>query len=835
MLPSPAADPASARRTTIPRRGLWAAALLALGLLAADACARLGHHVPSSVALAVAAMCALAALFLRGNSARLALALAAFGCGVAWCSARVLEVPADHIAHALTPEPRLARVVGIVSSNPEPAPRASGALAEFSWERGSVTRFTLAVHALEDNNGARVPASGTLWVRVATPVPPSLRVGRSVRISGLARAIDTPRNPGERDWARWARAHDIGGSLRVDSAHLIEPLMDTPVPLAWRIERWILERRAEARRAFEAAAPSDDTRALLAALVLGAREDAYDQVDQSFRRIGLSHVVAISGLHVSLAAGALILLVRATGDRPRLEALALACALLLMLLVVPARSPVLRAVLIVAALRAGTLAGRRWDGLNMLGWIACALLLWNPLELWNPGFQLSFGIVAAMIWLVRPVRERLLGTPPDPDHRTAAQSAALWATDLLVAGAVAWLVSAPAIAAHFGNVSILAPLLTLAILPLVLIAVVAGYAAVALHLALPSLGETPAAIALRAGDWMLSLVRAMERLPGAWLSVGWISPLWALAATIAALALLRLGARRHRLLWCALATALALWAAADIHHRIPASIALRIDALDVGDGSAYLLRSGRGAVLFDCGSRYFGIGERTIPDAVRGLRAPRIDTAIISHHDTDHYSGLLDAAEPLGIRRVLVSPQFLAGARADPHGPGSHTLQRLAESGITVHTIARGDTVTLTPELHLEILWPPPDAEFAHDNDASLVALARIATAAGERRLLLTGDIEREAVESLEALHPDLRADIVEVPHHGSARTFSLRFLHRLDPDICIQSSGPSRIGDERWDELKRNRTWLMTAEVGAAAAEIRADGSLRGWGFRTR
>lgn len=835
MLRSPGAESDERPRGAVARRGLWAAALFAIGMMAAHTLASRAIEIPSAMVLSAAFVCALIGLAIRGNAARAVLGIAVIAGGFGWFSARALECPADHIARSLTDTACMMRLVGVVATEPESAPRASGALAEFAWDHGSVMRFLLEARALEGIDGTIMPVSGRVWVRIGGDDAP-WRIGERVRIVGLGRAVGRPRNPGEPDWERWATARGIGGTVRIDDASLVTVL---PVDRSaasrtrWAIERWWGETRARARAVFRDAPGADaSTRALMGALVVGAREDGYQDVDRSFRRIGLSHVVAISGLHVSLLAGALIVLVRLTGDRPRVEAVALALALVFMIIIVPARSPVLRAVLIVIALRAGRLAGRRWDGLNMLGWVAAAVLAWQPTELWNPGFQLSFGIVGAMVWLVAPVRDRILPRDMDPDHRTPAQWALQWLLDVVIAGIVAWTVSAPAVAAHFGNASPAAPILTIVVLPFVLVAVVAGYVAVAAELVLGAWAAPLVSVALGAGDWLLGVVRWMERIPGAWINIGWVSGAWAASATVLILLWLWRGRWRSPVAWAACLVLIAggLW---GIATKGPGrGVALRIDAIDVGDGSAYLLRAGSSAVMFDCGSRWFGIGERTIPDAVRALRSPRVETVIISHHDTDHYAGLIDAAPVMGVRRVIVTPQFLAGVRAAGDGPGAVTMDRLRSMGIAIETVSAGDTIDIGSGIRLEVLWPPADLSAARDNDTSIVALARVPTPAGERRLLLTGDIERDAVERLEAIHPDLRADIVEAPHHGSARAFAFRFVQGLDPEIVIQSSGPSRLGDGRWDAVKRGRVWLMTAEVGAAAAEIRADGSVRGWGF---
>jgi len=834
---SRAENPAPRSGIAPARRGLWCASLLALGMLAAGALAGEPWFPLAQWLLCAALLSALAGAFVRGAAPRILLPLAVLLAGSGWFIARTAAAPRTDVSRFLGPQSAVVDIAGIVSSTPETRSRERGALGAHAWERGDDTLFLVDARWLTDTVGARTPVTGRVRVRVDGALA-LWTIGEPIRIHGMGRALAPPDNPGEKDWRSWSRAQGISGTAHADGPSALDhiELERTPVErLSWEIQRFVADARARARALFHSTTenPDDGSRALLAALVLGAREEGYDDVDASFRRLGLSHVLAISGLHVTLLAGALILLVRTTGDRPWIESLALALAVGLIILVVPARSPILRAAIIVIALRAGRLAGRRWDALNMLGWAMCAVIIWRPTELWNPGFQLSFGIVGALVWLTRPVCDQILGPPADPDHRTPAMRAFRGAVEMIVAGIIATLVSAPAIAAHFDTFSPAAPVLTILVLPLVFLATTLGYAAVAAELLLSGLGASIAPVALDAAGALLWLVRRLECIPGMWVNIGWVSPAWAACTTLLVLAWFRFGSRRSWALWLATLASNA-WIASTIASRGPGSGAeFRIDSLAVGDGSAHLLRTGHSAVMFDCGSRWFGIGERTIPDAVRALRSPRVETVIISHHDTDHYSGLLDAAESLGVRRVLVTPQFLAGVAEDPSGPGAQTIAGLGAMGIGVSTISRGDRVDIGGDITLDILWPPHDYTSEKDNNTSVVALARIPTPAGERRVLLTGDIEHDAISRLTALEPGLRADILEAPHHGSARPFAIEFVTRLDPRIVLQSSGPSRSGDARWDRAKRGRTWLLTADVGCASAEIREDGSLRGWGFR--
>jgi competence protein ComEC len=246
----------------------------------------------------------------------------------------------------------------------------------------------------------------------------------------------------------------------------------------------------------------------------------------------------------------------------------------------------------------------------------------------------------------------------------------------------------------------------------------------------------------------------------------------------------------------------------------------------VGDGACHALRSGDDAILWDCGSTWAGIGERDIPDALRALGIWRVRTLVISHPNLDHYSGALDAAHRIGLREVLTTRAFLDEAERDPLGPVAFTVDALRARGIEVRAIGAGYSVPLG-SARVEFLWPAEGFASERANDESLVARVEVKTDAGARSVLMLGDIEPAGIEAMLRTSGALRADIVEAPHHGSARPGSIAFVGSLEPGVVVQSTGPQRLGDERWDGVRARALWWTTASDGAVFAEIRRDGSV--------
>jgi len=816
-----------------PARAVLAFVFVSLGmapvLIAAsgDALEPIGAFIP----LTIAALLALAASVGAPGWRKTALAMAAIAFGFGWATLRTSNTPPDFLGARLDPgSAPIITVEGLITTPPTvvPAQRA-GALARYAPPI-TVTRFRFSADALIAPGGGATGATGSFHVRTDEPVE-RFRIGDRVRITGKAIAVSAPTNPGEPDYRWRATEERVAGTLLVPAAGLIEPAV-TPPPPWLAVRATFLRARAGARgflRNWIGTTTGSDAgaRALLGALLLGERTGDSQEIHGAFARIGLAHLLSISGLHLVAVAWGALLLLRLLGDRPRLETVIVLLAVLGYCFIAPVRTPIVRAAIMVIAFLGAELAGRRYHPLAVLALTACAIIIWKPTELASTGFQLSFGVVAALIVLTPRIERRCFRFDPPPDERTTGQLIAQRLRRLVIAALVAWAIATPLVAHRVGVVSPLAPALTVLLAPPVTILLTGSLLAVALSAIAPPLAPVAGAALGLLASAITGVALFADSLPLAVMRIPQVSALWAIAATLVIGWWCAVGDRRDTRAILATALMIAWTVVAVSPPRLARDVALRVDSLDVGDGSCILVRSGGDALLFDSGSGYYGLGLRTIPRALRALGAGRIDTAVITHANLDHYNALLDTAGQIGLRRVLVSPDFIARAEAHPAGPVAALVDGLRHGSVRVEPISAGDTIRLG-DLTAEALSPPDPSPFDDANDNSVVLRFTAPTDAGNRTLLVTGDIERGAMDRLFAENPDLRADIAEAPHHGSAVTGSGDFLLRIDPRCVLQSTGPSRLDDPRLDNVRAGRTWLSTARDGAVWASIGRDGSIR-------
>lgn len=830
-----------------PARAWAAAGAWMLGLWVARALWERDVVAPAWAWACAAALLAAAALPLRGRWCATALVLAMLAGGAAWMTARTLEVPRDALLHHLDPsQPKPMTVEGVVADSPRAWRGPSGALAAFSRLAQPGWSFDLLVRArLDDPRSPRV--NGRVRVLVPGSDRPPVQPGDRVRITAIWSPPDPPLNPGMPEWRlRSASAGSCGTAVVSDATLIVATGRARGIDGlrgAWARAVGALRARASSALPDESAGP------LARALLLGAREHD-DEVSEAFARQGVAHVLAISGFHLAVLAGAALFAVRLFGDRGAFEPLAVAAFVGLYVLIVPAEAPVVRAAWMVAALLVGEACGRQHHRLGLLAWVAVLLLLREPMDLWSLGYQLSVGLTAVLLWLARRTSDRLFPSAAAADRyeRPDVLSPAWWADGMrgLVSSSVlCWAVSLPWLGYTVGVVAPAAALTTVLITPLVTLMLWIGALVLAVGVLAPGVGAAASAPLAWLGGMIAGAVRWLDDLPGTSLAVPRLSSLLTIAWTAWLLALFarnpRTDATPHPpgtpqrgtptmplgLLRCTLLV-LACWTGAELLAPRLAGPDLRLDAFAVGDGTCHVLRSGGDTVVWDCGSLRAGIGRAELPRAMAAVGVRRADTIVLSHANFDHYSAVLDVAPRLGVRRVIVHPTFLDAATRSPDGPAAFLLAQLDRIRVRVDTIERGDQLRIG-RCTATILNPPPAgaplpaAARAEVNDQSLVASVR--TPRGWR-LVLTGDIQAPAISALPARGAELRADVLELPHHGSFNEASAALLRQLAPAVVVQSTGPARAADPRWNverrvHAARGGMWFVTSRNGWSWVEL--------------
>lgn len=508
-------------------------------------------------------------------------------------------------------------------------------------------------------------------------------------------------------------------------------------------------------------------RGLLPGLVLGDTSGMDPVLVEQFRTTGLSHLVAVSGANCAIVVGAVVWLLRGAGV-PRVP-LAVVAALALAGFVVLARpSPsVLRAAAMGAVALLALATGRPRVALPALAAAVLGLVLVVPALAWSPGFALSVvataGIVLAGPGLTAALRRR----------RVPAGVAEALAVSL-----AACLATAPIIAALSGSVSLVSVPANLLAAPAVPPATVLGVLATIVS---PLSEAAASGLAWLAGlptRWLVLVAEYGAGLPDA--SQHWPGGRTGgllLAAGLATLTLstVRWPAVRRTLLAVGCSLLLVAVPLRALAPGWPPPGWLFV-ACDVGQGDALVVNVGPGqAVVVDTGPEPAAVNR-----CLRELGVRRIPLLVLTHLHADHVSGLPGALAGRDVGEIAIGPQ------PEPSLAFDELTGAARMAGVPMVVSAVGE-VRAVQGVELTVLGPDTTMHGTRSdpNNSSLVLLVRTSGL----RLLLTGDIEIEAQQALRRGDADLAADVLKVPHHGSAYQDEA-FLNAVDARVAVISVG---------------------------------------------
>ena len=356
----------------------------------------------------------------------------------------------DHLIHACPPEGTLTRLRLQIA---EPSISRPGT----GFTNQPLTSTPADAIAAEAASGWQ-PAGGRLLLRISGRCP-ALRPGQTIEAIGELTPIEPPSNPGTYDWQKHFAQDGILLRFHVADARVLTIVHDSGEPLIWKCRRIV-------REAFARGFPADRQldRATLQTLLLGDADDRLEEVWADFRSSGTSHHLSISGMHIALFALVVTAITRCILLSPRKAmVLTLLCVIAYAAMTRPS-PPIMRSVLLCIAVGAARLLGRNTDPVQCLFIGVLGMLIWSPMDLANPGFQLSVGTVAGLMLFSRPVRSWLDSWEHEHDRMarrirppTGWRALRHWlrdrATSILSAGFVAYLITLPLVAWHFGQVN----------------------------------------------------------------------------------------------------------------------------------------------------------------------------------------------------------------------------------------------------------------------------------------------------------------------------------------------------------------------------------------------
>ncbi len=733
-----------------------------------------------------------------------------------------------------TDQPVIATLRGRVSTEPFTADKDSWAFGRYGWSQAG-SSFYLSVREALASDGMQ-PMSGKVRVDCGREIQ-HIHRGDMVEISCRLSRLFGPMNPGQYNLKKNLEDRGIYLSASVKSADALRLLTPTT---EGGIDHWLNRLRNVASAALvDDFMLNEPAEAMVSALVLGQTRQIDPVLYEAFRKTGLAHFICLSGMQLAILAGFLWKLGRWFQLGKRQRAFATLLVTILYILIVPPNPATTRAAVICWFFCIAILVRRIPNSRNTLALAAVAMLLFRPTDLFNISWQLSFSTVGGILLFDHAIRHRLLTISIDRWESFARRRSA-WTRSILYdwplaailmfsMGLAAWLGGSGIMLCHFGTITPLASLFTVLVNPLVLGVTLAGFIKLIIAAWLPTLSTLLGMAAILLAEWMNAIVRLLSEAPFCQISTGKLATGW-IALFYAALLTAWFAPRRNRFVR-PIRYAMVLVAAIAVVSGSAFFFDrnnLKLTCLAVGHGQAIVLTLPEGTTwMIDAGSSTSpNIGRRIILPYLQHRGIDRLAGVILSHADIDHFNGLPEVSAVIPTERILANRAFLDRARTLS---GAGLLRQILEiQGYNIDDIyiseLPGDPVRLTR------LWPDEVSlgqSFLGDNDKSEVL--RIDYAG--RTILICSDIEEAAQSALMSKYPNLKADVLILPHHGSTTSPPDKLLTHLGASTVVASCASSKV-PTAWKPTDPSVTAWYTGSDGAVTLTIKTDGTFHTTGF---
>ena len=588
--------------------------------------------------------------------------------------------------------------------------------------------------------------------------------GEQIEVYGKISLAEAARNEGQFDFRLYYRTISVHGSMYGTSFRVIG---GDPKPFA----RGLQALRLRMGTILDQLLSPQDA-GIYRALLTGDKSAMDEDIRSLYQENGIAHILAVSGLHLSILGLGVYELLRRFGRSKAASGIVAALLIVAYGILTGCSGSALRAVLMLLLRFLGATVGRSYDMLTAMAAAALFLLWKEPFMLFSAGFQLSFLAVLAI---------GLSHALPAPKHPLLA---GLWLSFYLQ------LLTLPVILFHYFRFPLYGIFLNLIVLPLMGCVIYSGIFGVGLF----ALSEKLATIAIGGGHWILRLYTFLctrcAALPYSSLLLGRPS-MHSILLYYAALGFVtwtlaeRKTSERSRLPLPCIVLPLTL-SMLCLPAKQPQG--LEITTLDVGQGDGFILRNQGLVMSVDGGSTSDQrLGKNILVPYLESQGIERIDLALITHCDADHYSGilyLLEEEPKISIGELLLPRVAVQDARYDA------LRDAAAARDVQIRYFGQGDSITLG-EVKIRGYYPAGTAKLEAANDHSIGMLLH----APDFQMLFTGDMDEACEQQLLAALWEANAgypkiDVLKAGHHGSHTSSSEALLAALRPDYAILSYG---------------------------------------------
>lgn len=683
---------------------------------------------------------------------------------------------------------------------------------------------------LEDGEGYLILQVDTLEIKGVTYREPvkikiygkgfkGLGIGDAIQVRGKLNKLYPPMNPGGFHEKRYYGTKGFHYTAYAGSYNHIASRDNLLEHYIHKIKNGFYLIRQKGLRVIDKILPSDQSR-LIKAMILGDKSGLNRMIKERYAKAGISHILAISGLHVAIIGYGLFLILCSVMNKKKALWVTVVFLGVYCLLTGGSVSTIRASLMLTVGLMA-FFFGRSYDIYSSLAVVGLFLLVLNPLYLWDVGFLLSFSSVIGIVTLV-PILDRWF----NPRQYKIVS--------LIHVSVGATIGTLPVILYNYYEFQTYGILANLLVVPLMTIVVAMSFIALLVgSLSLPIGGFVIGIVyyILLFYDYLTQLI---QKLPFHTITIGRPSLLY-MVLLLVLIILLGIPYSEYVVFhqwkkW--MIGYMVVVVVVSIYVMITPRY-LMMTHLAIGQGDSTVIRTPSNHVfVVDGGGNR--MKRQDEPDTGYYILRPylkyngihKIDGLFMTHSDRDHVGGLIELMDYFPVERLYIPYGYKEKKEED--GLLTALLQKARDKKVAISYIQAGDTIEVG-QVTLRTLYPYPGISYQGNNAYSTVLKVQY----GEYENLLTGDIEAEEEKLLyDKLADELHSDIIKVPHHGSKSSSTKGLIGYVSPKIAVVSSGrDNAYGHPHQEVLERYQdngvTLYNTAEDGAVI--IKTDGESMG------
>ncbi|MDQ1272190.1 MAG: competence protein ComEC [Planctomycetota bacterium] len=746
---------------------------------------------------------------------------------IAYYDSRTDVLPINHLEHVLTTRKSLHRITGTIINPPvildehivnrRSLRRKSGQISRKPYDKIS---FIIRAEEIETLSGWK-QVSGIIKVNAYLPEPGDLDAddtlsilhkllyGQRVVLFGHAFLPKSPGNPCEFDYKSYLQRQTPSVRCLMTIANTKNIRTKDSFHTHW-IYSFVYAlhnvlNNTIYTHTFSNSAP------LISSMLLGTRVDLSNETIDNFMKTGIIHFIAISGFNVGIVVFTVLLPLRFLRVKQSLSTIIILFVVILYALLTGLNPPVLRASIMAFVFFCSFLVRRQWDITSGIFTAICFILIRNPSDLFNIGFQLSVLATMGIIYGSAKMEGILFRTALFVEKlQVKSEQGRLffvkkYLRKSLCVSLAAWLATLPLTAHYFHLFTPFVSIINIIVFPLFWIIIVCGIVLLTLGTVCPPLATVSAWLASNTDRVLESLVSNLASLPYSYFYVSGPSQVEIVVYYVFVILLL---CRKYLSIDLVRMVIFGLLSANIVllsNIRIFPNHSLTITCLDVGHGSALFIQFPNGKnILYDAGSwQNYDVGRYIIAPFLWNQHIKKIDLVILSHEHEDHVNGLPSLVERFQVQSVYSQPRMLASPE------GQRILSFLGKNHIRTAALSYGEVFMGFEPAIVTILNPPPfSSDIPATNDNSCVLKIEYLG----NSILLCADIEEQGIALLLSKSLEIKSDVIQVPHHGSSINNMEMLISAVRPAYAFINSSDGVTSRETLDILQKHRVRTFQA-----------------------